>query len=125
MTRIFLSYGREDARAVEQLYQRLKNAKFDPWMDQEQLKPGTEWRNDIAEEIKRADFFLACLSSRVIEKSSYRQREVREALDIAKEKPFGAIYLIPVKLDACELPAPLQSYHWVNYSKLAGSSPVT
>ena len=79
MNRIFLSYGREDLQAVEQLYQRLEQSGLRPWMDTEALNPGAEWRDSILEEIKGADFSwpvsrVGCSASRAIASARFARR---------------------------------------------------
>ena len=37
---IFLSYAREDAERVENLYQKLSDAGFKPWMDKKDILGG-------------------------------------------------------------------------------------
>jgi len=36
-------------------------------------------------------------------------------LDVAEEQPEGAIFLIPIRLEECDVPEKLQPLHWVNY----------
>jgi hypothetical protein len=55
------------------------------------------------------------LSSRSVRKEGYIQKEIKLALDIAEEKPEGTIFIIPVKLDSCELPLRLQNWQWVDW----------
>jgi hypothetical protein len=39
---------------------------------------------------------------------------MRFALDLALEQPEGTIYLIPVRLENCEVPESLREWHWVD-----------
>jgi hypothetical protein len=34
---------------------------------------------------------------------------------VAEEQPEGAIFLIPLKLEECNIPERLSRWHWVNY----------
>ncbi|HSU34673.1 MAG TPA: TIR domain-containing protein, partial [Propionibacteriaceae bacterium] len=47
-------------------------------------------------------------------KSGYVQKELLSALDVAAEQPEGGAYLIPVRLEECEMPDRLRRWHWVN-----------
>jgi SOS-response transcriptional repressor LexA len=73
------------------------------------------------------DVVIACISKGSTTKSGYVQKEIRFALDIAEEKPEGAIYLIPARLEDCSVPDRLGRYQWVNlfeqngYKKLKDS----
>jgi len=111
---IFLSYAREDKKEVEELYQKLSGAGFKPWMDKEDILAGERWRSRIQRAIKRSDFFLACLSEDSIDKRGVLQWEIKQALDTWQEKLDSDIYLIPVRLEDCEVPESLREFHWVD-----------
>ncbi len=102
--RIFLAHASEDKPRARKLYDDLKARGFDPWLDAVDLMPGQIWKAEIPKAIRQAEMFLACLSSRSIEKRGYVQREFREALSAFAERPPGSIYLIPVRLDDCVVP---------------------
>ena len=42
-------------------------------------------------------------------------KELKLALDAAAEKPDGTLFIIPIRLDACDVPERLQSYQNVDY----------
>jgi len=111
---IFLSYARPDEEEVENLYQKLSNKGFKPWMDKRDILPGERWPSSIQEAIRRSDFFLACLSKNSVDKRGWIQREIREALDILQGMLDSDIYLIPVRLEACEVLERLRDFQWVN-----------
>jgi hypothetical protein len=113
-TQIFLSYAREDEEKVEKLYQRLSEAGFKPWMDKKDIRPGEKWKTAIQKAIRDSDFFLACLSANSVSKRGILQGEVKEALDIWQEKLKSDIYLIPVRLEDCEVPENLRDFQWVD-----------
>ena len=117
---IFLSYAREDASSIENLYQRLSDAGFKPWMDKKDILPGEQWRLSIQRAIRNCDFFLVCLSASSVSKRGFLQKEIKDALDIWREKLDGDIYLIPVRLEDCEVPASLRSFQWVSLFEADG-----
>jgi len=49
-----------------------------------------------------------------VNKEGYIQKEIKFALDKALEMPEGRIYLIPVRLEECEVPYSLSPYQWVD-----------
>jgi formylglycine-generating enzyme required for sulfatase activity len=102
--RIFLAHAREDKAQVRKLYDNLKSRGFDPWLDAVDLMPGQIWKTEIPKAIRDAEIFLACLSTRSVEKRGYVHREFRLALSAFAERPPGSIYLIPVRLDDCGVP---------------------
>jgi hypothetical protein len=111
---IFLSYAREDREKVRKLYQKLSDAGFKPWMDIEDLLPGEQWQRSVQQAIQRSDFVLACLSTRSITKRGFLQKEFSLALDTWLENLASDIYLIPVRLEECEVPERLRDFQWVN-----------
>jgi len=60
--------------------------------------------------IRRADFFLACLSPISVNKRGFVQKEIKEALDLWREKLDSDIYLTPVRLEDCKMPEGLGEF---------------
>ena len=114
MIHIFLAHASEDKEAVIHLYQRLKERGFQPWLDKFDLLPGQNWRAEIPKAIKTSDVFIACLSQQSVKKEGYIQREFRMALNEMADKPPDQIFLIPVRLDACQIPELRQEEYGVN-----------
>jgi hypothetical protein len=110
---IFLCYAREDEKRVEELYQKLTDSGFKPWMDKKDILPGETWKNRVQEAIESADFVLVCLSTNSI-KRGFVQKEIYFALDMWQEKLEDDIYLIPVRLEDCKVPKRLREFQWVN-----------
>jgi hypothetical protein len=105
---VFLSYAREDRKRVEEVYDSLKAEGFNPWMDSRDIMPGNDWSSVIGEAIRAADLILIFISRHSISKRGYVQTEIKGALSVLSELPEGAINLIPVRLDASNIPEPLQ-----------------
>src|SRR5262249_59012291 len=100
-----------DKPAVRTLYQRLCVDDIEPWLDEEDLLPGQKWEQEIPKAVRAADAILVCLSRGSITKEGYVQKEMLYALDAANEKPEGTIFLIPVRLEDCEIPDRLKPWH--------------
>jgi pimeloyl-ACP methyl ester carboxylesterase/V8-like Glu-specific endopeptidase len=113
--RVFLCHATVDKQAVRELYQRLSGDGFLPWLDEESLLPGQVWQDEIPKAIHGSNAIVVCLSKRSILKSGYVQKEIRHALDVADEKPEGRIFIIPLRLEECEVPDRLRKFHWVDY----------
>lgn len=112
--RIFLCHSSGDKPAVREFYGRLSSDGMEPWFDEEDLLPGQDWAFEIHRAVSASDVVIVCLSRRSITKAGYVQKEIKVALDIADEQPEDAIFLIPVKLEECDVPARLRRWHWVN-----------
>jgi hypothetical protein len=112
---VFLSHASADKPVVRDLHQRLRRDGFEPWLDEEDLLPGQDWEQEIRKTVRRADVVLVCLSHSSITKEGYVQKEIKLALDVADEKPDGTIFVVPVRLEECEVPERLRQWQWVNY----------
>ena len=114
--RVFLCHASQDKPIVRELYQRLNAENWiDPWLDEEKLLPGQDWDLEIEKAVETADVVIVCLSNNSVSKEGYIQKELRFVLDIALEKPEGTIFVVPLRLDDCELPRRLRSWHYVDY----------
>jgi hypothetical protein len=102
---VFIAYGAQDLPHAQKLYEALTQAGMKPWLDKQELLPGQNWPRAVARAIERADYFVACFSRHSINKRGQFQSELRFALDCASRLPLDAVYLIPVRLDDCRLPA--------------------
>ena len=112
---LFISYAREDFGAAERLAEDLARAGLRPWIDQHDLLGGQKWRTAIVNAIRKCDLFLPLISSRSVNKKGFVQHEIRYALDIAEEIPEHDVYILPVRLEACEPQHPsLRDIHWID-----------
>jgi hypothetical protein len=112
--RVFLCHTTKDKPLVRDLYRRLQGLGAEVWFDEESLLPGQDWNAEIRRAIGDSDLVIVCLSRRAVDKVGYVQKEIRLALDCADEQPGGALYIVPVKLEECEVPNRLKRWHWVN-----------
>lgn len=112
--KIFLCHSSGDKPQVKQLHDFLLKNGAAPWLDAEQLLPGQDWNLEINKALDDSDVILLCLSKKSVDKEGYVQREMRIALDRALEMPEGRIFLIPARLEECDLPYRLKSYQWVD-----------
>lgn len=112
--RVFLCHATDDKPIVRQLYKFLRKNGVDAWLDEEKLIPGQEWEIEIPKAIKSSDAIIVCLSKHSITKEGYIQKEIRFALDVADEKPDGTIFIIPSRLEECEVPNRLSKWQWLD-----------
>jgi len=117
---LFFSYAREDAERVLELYRELSTQGFRPWMDTQDIIPGENWKRALWRAIRSADFFIFFASRHSVGKRGFIQKEVKEALEIWKEKLEDDIYLIPVRLEECIVPAALSELQYVDVFAAGG-----
>jgi hypothetical protein len=117
---VFLCHASDDKPAIRELYEKLQLEGFDPWLDEVNLLPGQNWENEISRAVRNSDAVLVCLSENSIAKTGFVQKEIKVALDVADQQPEGAIFIIPVKLEDCDVPDRLSAWHWVNLDDAGG-----
>ncbi len=114
--RVFLCHASQDKPVVRELYQRLLAEDWiDPWLDEEKLLPGQDWNLEIEKAVEATDAVVVFVSGTSVTKEGYVQKELRQVLDIALQKLYGAIFVIPVRLDGCELPRQLRDRQALDY----------
>lgn len=108
LPQVFIAYVKEDREQADALYGALEAAGFSPWMDVRNLVPGQNWPRAIETAIETSDFFLPCFSGYSVNKWGGFQAEIRYALDCARRVPLDEIFIVPLRLDACRVPRPIQ-----------------
>jgi tetratricopeptide (TPR) repeat protein len=119
--KIFISYAHEDAHAANRLFNELKefDDPDDPhlklFLDKEIL-PGQKWRNVLENALMESQYFIILLSTNSIEKNTEAfQEELKVAIDTAKKHPDNERYIIPIRLDDCEIFETLQDLHTIDF----------
>lgn len=118
--RIFLIHAHDDRKAVHKLYTRLVRDGVDAWMDVENLQPGQDWQNEIRKAILQCDVILVCLTRAFNVQHGYRHEELKLALEKAKWISDDEVFIIPVRLENCDMPESLRHLHRVDLFKASG-----
>ncbi len=101
--KVFISYAKEDLDAAQKLHKHLDEAGLEPWLDEINSTPGRNWRSEIGEAIRDSRYFIALLSSNSVEARGKVQKQLKEALNILDEFPSDDVFIIPVRLDNCNV----------------------
>ncbi|MEZ5404083.1 MAG: SUMF1/EgtB/PvdO family nonheme iron enzyme [Bryobacteraceae bacterium] len=119
--KVFLCHASGDKEPVRVIHGDLARTGWvQPWLDEVELLPGQRWRDSIQEALREAHVVAVCLSQRSVAKEGFVQREISLALDAELEKPFGTIYIVPILLEPCPLPARLREFQAVEIFKPTG-----
>jgi hypothetical protein len=114
--KVFLCHASQDKSIVHELYEKfIAEGWIEPWLDAKKLLPGQDWQAEIKNAVETADNVIIFLSKTSINKDGFIQKELRFAKEIALEKTEGSIFLVPLRLDDCEVPQSLQFYQWANF----------
>ena len=111
---VFLSYAREDSDAVNELRASLEREGFQTWMDQQDIRAG-DWQLEIDRALRKAHFAVCCVSEHSLQPGKVLQYELDTAVDIQRRRLEGDVFLIPVRLEPCALPASLAPYQAVDW----------
>ena len=124
---IFLIHAHSDKIKVHNLYARMIDDGLDVWLDSENIRPGQVWQKEINDAILKCDVVVVCLTKNFDRQHGYRHEELKLALEKAKFLPDDEIFIIPVRLEKCDMPESLRHLHRVDlfrsggYKKLVGA----
>jgi len=112
--KVFLCHAHADKDKARELYRFLKRRGLQPWLDAEDLLPGQNRQVEIPRALEGSDAIIILLSKTSVDKEGYVQKEIKFALDKALEMPEGRIFIIPARLEECDVPRSLSTYQWVD-----------
>jgi len=100
---VFISYAREDLGEVQRLKATLDAAGIRTWFDVERLEGGDDYDRKIQRNIARCSFFIPVVSAATERRhEAYFRREWSYAIDRTRNMAEGAIFLLPVCIDAID-----------------------
>jgi hypothetical protein len=112
----FLCHADEDKVIVRETGDRLEEDGIVTWFAPNKLLGGADWKAEIDDAIRAADFVVVFLSKKSINKKGYFQKEVKRSFELREELPDGERFIIPVLLDDCELTTRFEDIHWLKLS---------
>ncbi len=102
---VFLSYVDDDFAGAESLRNDLIALGETVWWDQD-VPGGANQRLEIRQALKGAYAFVLCLSQALADRARAGAfPQIQDAIGIYRELAPGGIFIIPVRLDDCEVPA--------------------
>ncbi len=101
---VFICHAKADESHAEWLFDQFTGAGFKPFMESKSIDAGENRNRRIEKAIKEADFFVV-LKTKALENHSadYVHKEIRLALDRQNYFTPDAPFIIPVKIEDCEL----------------------
>jgi hypothetical protein len=98
---VFVSYAREDLTAVQQIKAGLEAAGITVWFDMDRLEGGDDYDRKIQRNIARCSYFIPVVSAITQRRlEGYFRREWSYAIDRARNMADGALFILPVTIDA-------------------------
>ncbi len=123
---IFLSYAREDADAVQRMAEALRQADVEVWFDQDELRGGDAWDQQIRNQIRTCALFLPIISAATQERmEGYFRREWKLGVERTHDLADGVPFILPIAIDdtpesAAAVPAEFLRVQW---TRLPGALP--
>jgi hypothetical protein len=98
---VFISYAREDLPAVQLIKAGLEAAGVTTWFDYDRLEVGDDYDRKIQRNIARCSYFIPVVSATTQRRlEGYFRREWSYALDRVRNMADGALFVLPVTIDA-------------------------
>ena len=104
-------------KKVVELCAQLRACNIDVFMFSESMPIVEDHEVEMEERIRSADLVIICYSENFEKGKGYRHQEVDIALNEQKKRPRGNVYLVPIRLDECEVPAYLNRPRLLDYFK--------
>ena len=125
---VFLSYASQDAKAAQKIYEALRSAGIEVFLDQSELRGGDVWDQKIRREIHDCALFIPVISANT---ASRHEGYFRLEWDLADQRSHmmarSRVFVVPVCLDATtEAAADVpESFKRVQWTRLpAGETPL-
>lgn len=116
---VFLIHAHSDKSTVHKLHQRLTRDGIDAWLDAANLQPGQDWQGEIRKAVLKSDVVIVCLSRAFNKQHGFRHEELKLALEKARWMD-DEVFIIPVRLERCDMPDSLQHLQRVDLFKPGG-----
>jgi hypothetical protein len=112
--KVFISYSHDDREKATQIAESLRSVGIDAWFDKWEILPGDSLIKKIfSEGLAKADVFAILLSENSID-----SKWVNQELDVAfLNRIEGLVRIIPIKLDAVNVPDHLRTISWLDMSE--------
>jgi hypothetical protein len=111
---VFLCHNGEDKPAVREIAQKLKKEGIKPWLDEEQIRPGTSWQTTLGEQIESINSAAVFVGDAGL--GPWQNQETQALLNqfVKRGCPVIPVILASVKTTP-DLPWPLVNLHRVDF----------
>ncbi|WP_158008311.1 TIR domain-containing protein [Methyloceanibacter methanicus] len=113
--KIFLGYPAEHENIAREVFGLLTAKGDDVWFDKERLVPGMDWDAERDKGQREADLAIHLCSDAIWERRGVVNREIRQSLRLAEDQPFGARYIIPIRIGSFNLPVELTRFQYFDF----------
>jgi hypothetical protein len=110
---VFMCHNSEDKPAVREIYQKLVKEGIKPWLDIEQIPPGTSWQTELGEQINSIKSAAVFVGNSGI--GPWQNEEIQAFLSQFIERKCPVIPTILGSATTPELPWTLKNRHSVDF----------
>jgi tetratricopeptide (TPR) repeat protein len=100
---------------IAELYEQLQACGIEVFLFSKDMPAVESHEAEMHRQITNADSVIICYSDHFEKGKGYRHQEVRIALKEQKLRPPGNAYLLPIRLDDCQIPDYLSEPRMLNY----------
>jgi TIR domain-containing protein/uncharacterized protein DUF3298 len=115
--KIFLGYPSERMSEAKRVWTFLSSLGLDIWFNEDRVLPGQIWRREQDAAQETADLILHIISPEVLNRAGEVQRELKRTLELADSRPFGDMFLIPIRVEGAPLPTELSRFQYVDLQR--------
>ncbi|KAB1086468.1 TIR domain-containing protein [Neorhizobium galegae] len=113
--KVFVGYAKEDKDAADQIVAFLETLGIEVWFDKKSLIAGDDWDSERLAAQRNADLIIHLCSEQILSRTGVVNREIRETMRLADDKPFGSTFVIFVRVGDVRLPAAFMRYHYIDF----------
>jgi eukaryotic-like serine/threonine-protein kinase len=111
---VFLCHSSEDKQAVREIAQELVKVGIKPWLDEDQIRPGTPWQTALGQQIKNIKSAAVFVGSGSL--GPWQNQEIQAFLNQFVERECPVIpVVLPSAKGMPELPWTLENFHRVDF----------
>jgi len=112
--KVFICHASEDEMVARELYRKLNDKGYEPWLNVLTLSLEQGWNLEIQKTVRKCHSVIVCLSKRSVNNNDYIEKEIQPILEIGRNRLKDIIFVIPLKLEDCQVPEMLKMWHWIN-----------
>jgi hypothetical protein len=111
---VFLCHNSVDKPAVREISQKLVREGIKPWLDEEQIRPGTSWQTALGQQIESTKSAAVFVGESGV--GPWQDEEIQAFLSRFVRRKCPVIpTVLPSAKTTPELPWTLQNRHWVDF----------
>jgi len=111
---VFLCHNSEDKPAIREISRQLKGKNIKPWLDEEQIRPGTSWQTALGEQIGSISSAAVFVGESGF--GPWQSQEIQALLSQFVQRQCPVIpVVLPSAKGAPELPWTLANLNWVDF----------